>query len=75
MFCATLTSKISGRVIVRSYVPSQILDFRDEKELVLNMIECDHKSIGKTNVVKRWLMNIIKRNRDGEWEEYTLKIV
>ena len=66
MVSATLTSKISRRVIVRSYTPRQILDFLDEEELVLNMTECNCQPIGETNVVEC--------NCDSEWEEYVLEL-
>ncbi|MFI8680371.1 acetyltransferase [Bacillus thuringiensis] len=66
MVRATLTSRVSGRDIVRSYTPRQILDFLDEEELVADMTECNCQPIGETNVVEC--------NCDSEWEEYVLEL-
>lgn len=66
MVRATLTSRVSGRVIVRSYTPRQILDFLDEEELVSDMTECNCQPIGETNVVEC--------NCDSEWEDYVLEL-
>lgn len=65
MIQATVTSKISGRVIKKSYTARQLLeDFYGEDDLIVAMTQCDCQPIGETYVVEC--------NCDYEWEDYTL---
>lgn len=66
MVNATVTSRVSGRVINRTYTARQILDFFDEEELVLDMTKCGCQPVGETYVVDC--------NCDYEWEDYVLEL-
>lgn len=66
MISVKLISKITNRVIERTYTARQILSFFDEEDLASHASKCDCQPVGETNLVEC--------NCDAEWEDYTLLI-